>query len=304
MRAQRLGARPPGQPVNRSSNLVIATVSLVVAVILTSIFTLGLQRNQFGHEHAITTTSTAAPAATLLSTGAASRAVGPKTIEDTPPLNSLRLWGGSARGGPPGYSAPIHLRHEAAHANAAQRGGAPPEAPARPTPGITLTVSVITNDRFDSLRRLCESLVRVKHDPNRSIIQDINVVFNLEAKTRHSTAAYLHGLEWHFGTVTVKKRIRQGGLIAAVMESWYPSHMQEFGLILEDDIEVSEHAFMWIETVLEAYLRDPDPHMAGISLYSPRCVCAVCAVCAVRRSVVGCVACSRLCCAYLYVRFM
>jgi len=68
-------------------------------------------------------------------------------------------------------------------------------------------------------------------------------------------------------------RIRSGGLIRAVAESWFPSHPDEPGLLLEDDIEVSPLFYAWIHHAMAAYhgtalgFRD---RVAGISLYTPR----------------------------------
>ena len=58
----------------------------------------------------------------------------------------------------------------------------------------------------------------------------------------------------------------------AVSESWYPSSKNDFGLILEDDIEVSVLYLRWITKILWNLHLKPDSRVVGISLYSPRVI--------------------------------
>lgn len=53
-------------------------------------------------------------------------------------------------------------------------------------------------------------------------------------------------------------------------ESWYPANDQQYGVLLEDDIEVSPLFYRWIWKCLDGYMKNPDPRMVGISLYTPR----------------------------------
>ncbi|KAL0436910.1 UNVERIFIED_CONTAM: hypothetical protein Sradi_0398900 [Sesamum radiatum] len=71
------------------------------------------------------------------------------------------------------------------------------------------------------------------------------------------------------------KRIIQGGLIRAVSESWYPSTDDDYGLLLEDDIEVSPYYYLWVKYAILAYHYDTKvslPELSSISLYTPRLV--------------------------------
>ena len=54
------------------------------------------------------------------------------------------------------------------------------------------------------------------------------------------TVALANDWEWRHGAVRRFRRVAKGGLIAAVVESWYPSSERSYGLLLEDDIEVIE----------------------------------------------------------------
>jgi len=48
-------------------------------------------------------------------------------------------------------------------------------------------------------------------------------------------------------------RVAKGGLIAAVVESWLPTSDDEYGLLLEDDIEVSPFFYTYAKLALLSY---------------------------------------------------
>ena len=134
----------------------------------------------------------------------------------------------------------------------------------------TLTIALISNNREDSLRRLCESLLTAEYDVSPSYFSRVDLVFNLEASSSASLETYAREFQWPHGAKSVRRRTRQGGLIVAVSESWYPSSPLDYGCLLEDDIEVSPHYFKWVTKVLLGLGNSPDPRVVGISLYSPR----------------------------------
>lgn len=45
--------------------------------------------------------------------------------------------------------------------------------------------------------------------------------------------------------VFVHHRVVHGGLLPAVVESWYPSSNDSYGLLLEDDVELSPLFYAW-----------------------------------------------------------
>ena len=151
----------------------------------------------------------------------------------------------------------------------AHGGSAPP----------VLVIAVISNNRLHSLRRLCSSLLRADYSnaggaPGPGVPMpplDARLVFNLEASSSNELLDFVYSFRWPHGTKTVKRRVRQGGLITAVAESWYPSSDGEYGLLLEDDIEVSPLYMVWIKLMLHKYRSEgSDTRLIGISLYSPR----------------------------------
>lgn len=134
----------------------------------------------------------------------------------------------------------------------------------------TLTIALISNNRIGSLRRLCNSLLSADYSTLGLFFIRVDLVFNLEASSDDSIVEYAMDFVWPHGLKHVRKRSKQGGLILAVSESWFPSTNQDYGCLLEDDIEVSPHYLQWLTKVFLALEQDPDPRVIGISLYSPR----------------------------------
>lgn len=137
---------------------------------------------------------------------------------------------------------------------------------------LTFTISIISNNRLASLQRLVSSLLNV-HNPNNI---NLRVIFNLESTSSPNLIDYVYDIKWPHGEKIIKKRIVKGGLIVAITESWYPSSEKDYGVLLEDDIEVSPLFLVWIEMNLKSILENKYPfvqdRVIGISLYSPRVI--------------------------------
>lgn len=135
---------------------------------------------------------------------------------------------------------------------------------------MRLTISIITQNRAGSLDRLLKSI------SNAYFLGDeVAITFNMDSKVDEATLKAVNAFAWPHGAKVLRRRIIQGGLIRAVSESWYPSTDDEFGLLLEDDIEVSPYFYLWIKYALLAYHYDPQvslPELSSISLYTPRLV--------------------------------
>ncbi|KAJ9540437.1 hypothetical protein OSB04_026943 [Centaurea solstitialis] len=135
---------------------------------------------------------------------------------------------------------------------------------------MTISVNIITQNRVHSLTRLLNSLKRAYY-----LGDEVPISFNMDSRVDNSTLKLVKSFDWPHGPKTLRRRIIQGGLIRAVSESWYPSSDDDFGLLLEDDIEVSPYYYLWIKYALLAYHYDPQislPELASISLYTPRLV--------------------------------
>ncbi|CAG8620834.1 hypothetical protein C2G38_2158135 [Gigaspora rosea] len=135
------------------------------------------------------------------------------------------------------------------------------------TPNIQ--IKVITQDRPQSLSRLMQSL-------NSSIYfgDNVHLTINIDRSADPVTVKYCQTFEWPFGQKNIRYRIIQGGLVAAVSESYYPSTNDDYAIILEDDIEVSPFYYIWTKYTILKYRYGTDRNlvsrMFGISLYNPQ----------------------------------
>jgi len=153
-------------------------------------------------------------------------------------------------------------------------------------------ISVITNGRPNSLRRLLQSLLR-----SRYFGDNLPIRINIEQGADYETLELVDGWNWEHGSVSITRRVIHAGLLPAVVESWYPHSNHSYGLILEDDVEVSPLFYGWLKMTLLRYrycicrLKTPayhSPHpihwnrygeyqnrsaqMFGISLYQPKVI--------------------------------
>ncbi|CAN4098921.1 unnamed protein product [Withania somnifera] len=135
---------------------------------------------------------------------------------------------------------------------------------------MKIYVNIITQNRANSLARLLKSLSDAYY-----IGEEVPITFNMDSKVDEATLKLVNSFNWPHGPKILRRRIIQGGLIRAVSESWYPSSDDDFGLLLEDDIEVSPYYYLWIKYALLSYHYDPEtsvPELSSISLYTPRLV--------------------------------
>ncbi|KAJ7001977.1 hypothetical protein NC653_012142 [Populus alba x Populus x berolinensis] len=135
---------------------------------------------------------------------------------------------------------------------------------------MRISVNIITQNRAPSLTRLLESLSNAYY-----LGDEIPISFNMDSKVDEETIRLVNSFDWPHGPKTLRRRIIQGGLIRAVSESWFPSDDDDYGLLLEDDIEVSPFYYLWMKYALLAYHYDPQvslPELSSISLYTPRLV--------------------------------
>jgi len=135
---------------------------------------------------------------------------------------------------------------------------------------MRLSVNIITQNRAKSLQRLLQSLQNAYY-----LGDEVPLSFNMDSRVDEATLKIVGSFQWPHGPKTIRRRIIQGGLIRAVSESWYPSSDDDFGLLLEDDIEVSPYYYLWVKYVVMAYHYDPQislPELSSISLYTPRLI--------------------------------
>lgn len=136
------------------------------------------------------------------------------------------------------------------------------------TPDITLIV--ITDRRPHSLSRLLRSTEKAYY-----LGDDVDIVVNLEQSSDKATRMLVNDFGWSHGKKRLRHRIRKGGLMPAIVESWYPHSNHHYAVLLEDDVEVSPLFYVWAKYSILRYRysggnTELSKAMYGISLYSPR----------------------------------
>ena len=76
---------------------------------------------------------------------------------------------------------------------------------------------------------------------------------NLEQTADPDTLRIAGEFAWDHGNVFVHHRVIHGGLLTAVVESWYPRGNDSYGLILEDDVELSPLFYAYLKLALLRY---------------------------------------------------
>ncbi|KAG6890311.1 hypothetical protein C0995_009517 [Termitomyces sp. Mi166 len=123
-------------------------------------------------------------------------------------------------------------------------------------------ISIITNNRPLSLSRLLKSLTKA-----HLYGDTVNLRMNVEQSADDETLQIVQNIDWPHGIVFVHHRIVQGGLMQAVVESWYPHSNDAYGLLLEDDVELSPLFYAWAKMSL---LRYRSSHLQTVRKISPR----------------------------------
>jgi hypothetical protein len=109
-------------------------------------------------------------------------------------------------------------------------------------------VSIITKNRPRSLARLMSSLASARYFGDA-----LNLRVNLEQSSDAETLRMAEGFEWDHGSVYLHHRVVHGGLLPAVVESWYPHSNHNYGLLLEDDVELSPLFYAWVKMSILRY---------------------------------------------------
>lgn len=124
----------------------------------------------------------------------------------------------------------------------------------------------------------------------------LNIRINIEQDADYETLELVDHWSWEHGSVSITRRVIHAGLLPAIVESWYPHSNHSYGLILEDDVELSPLFYGWLKMNLLRYryrIRHPkvsylfihrlhrnrygqdqnrSAQMFGISLYQPKVI--------------------------------
>ncbi|EKM81879.1 hypothetical protein AGABI1DRAFT_126235 [Agaricus bisporus var. burnettii JB137-S8] len=136
------------------------------------------------------------------------------------------------------------------------------------TPRFTFTIT--TFNRPESFRRLLDSLSSGLYFGD----SNLNVRITIEKEANFETQYLAQTFEWIHGSMQIHQRIVHGGLLPAIVESWYPADNNSYGLLLEDDIELSPLFYAWVKmTILKYRYSLETSHytkLFGVSLYQQK----------------------------------
>jgi hypothetical protein len=135
---------------------------------------------------------------------------------------------------------------------------------------IKIDLVLITDRRPQSLSRLLASTNNAYYFGD----DEIEIAIHMEQSANLETRTLVQSFDFKHGHKKVRHRIRKGGLMPAIVESWYPSHNHNYGVLLEDDIELSPLFYSWSKYTILKYRysgnEDAYKYIYGVSLYSPR----------------------------------
>ena len=137
-------------------------------------------------------------------------------------------------------------------------------------PRVSFTISVISTCRLNSLRELLSSITSSYFFGDR-----VDLYVSLDTSPTQECLEYLSTFEWPRGSFQVRRRIRaSGGPEVAVPEGLSISGGDgHYGVLLEDDILVSQQFYSWLKFVglqLTGYPKATSQRIFSISLYTPR----------------------------------
>ncbi|THH10740.1 hypothetical protein EW145_g1127 [Phellinidium pouzarii] len=132
-----------------------------------------------------------------------------------------------------------------------------------------IEIAVVTDDRPTSLTRLFKSL-----ESARYFGDSVNIRISLEQTSDMETRRIVDDFRWDHGDISVHHRVVHGGLLTAIVESWYPRSNDSYGIILEDDVEVSPLFYAWTKMAILRYRyglpQNKASSLFGISLYQQK----------------------------------
>ena len=129
---------------------------------------------------------------------------------------------------------------------------------------LDLQIFVLTADRSAALMRLLESLRSAAYDGD-----SVQLVISIDKRQTDgwhdaATVRVAENFDWPHGTKLVEKRSVHKGVLGQWTSVWQPASDKEWGLILEDDLQVSPFYYRYLKSARA--LVQKDPHIGGVTL--------------------------------------
>mmetsp|Transcript_15547 Transcript_15547/g.29316 ORF Transcript_15547/g.29316 Transcript_15547/m.29316 type:complete len:1043 (+) Transcript_15547:169-3297(+) len=128
------------------------------------------------------------------------------------------------------------------------------------------TITILTMHRAQSLKRLLDSLEATDYGDDK-----IHLIFKIDLSSKNQHVIDLaESFNFTHGHKSIFIAEKNMGLARSWFYAWMPKHDNDYGIILEDDIEMASDVwYKWIKKAWLLYDRDAEMspnHMAGISL--------------------------------------
>ena len=131
---------------------------------------------------------------------------------------------------------------------------------------VDLRLVVIAYDRTASAMKCLESLQDLELDGDRAVI-DVFLDRGKDGQIHGPTLQAVSAFRWKRGPVKIHQQLEHVGIIGQWIDSWRPRvGSREIAIILEDDIDLSKHAYRWLKAANQAY--GHLPYVGGFSLFA------------------------------------
>jgi len=137
-------------------------------------------------------------------------------------------------------------------------------------PAFSFVINVFTMNRPASFQRLWASISAAKRINNK-----VTIRIHPDFDPTFTTPEYIEGLtrlSSPHGRVEVRPHYENNGLRYNILESWMTPSQNEFGIFLEDDVEVSPYFLLYLQQSIQRYYYSeksaPSTSLVGVSLYN------------------------------------
>ncbi|KAF7723967.1 hypothetical protein EC973_001483 [Apophysomyces ossiformis] len=133
---------------------------------------------------------------------------------------------------------------------------------------MSIKLMIQTNSKPHALTRLVRSIARA-----HLMGDQVDVTLMMDHASDKVTQAFVNSLPWPHGRKFCRHRIVKVNRMPLFVESWYPTDNDEYAILLDSSLEVSDLFYVWAKyAVLRYRYAERAPHLFGVSLYSPRLI--------------------------------
>ncbi|KAI8146347.1 hypothetical protein BJV82DRAFT_601439 [Fennellomyces sp. T-0311] len=137
---------------------------------------------------------------------------------------------------------------------------------------FSIKLAIVTDRKPYALARLIRSAARAHYFGDK-----VDMAIVMEQSCDRVTQAFVNGLPWPHGNKDLRHRITKVNRMPVYVEAWYPADDHEYGIVLDDSVELSEMFYVWAKYAILRYrygqdMPDDAKALFGISLYSPHVI--------------------------------